>query len=150
IVESRYGGISTGGTAWRLYGKFAGRDAQRLQDGRPAENGRRRGQVGLRVDGGIPGVRSWFITADAFHSRVDLGPIARGEFSDLSLLGQWSQRLSGGSRVQVRAYYRREYRRIPDQLTHDIDIFDIDAQHALDVGTRHAIVWGVGARGNSD
>jgi iron complex outermembrane receptor protein len=50
----------------------------------------------------------------------------------------------------VQSYYRREYRRVPRQLTHHVDVFDVDAQHALRWGSRHEIVWGGGVRVNKD
>jgi iron complex outermembrane recepter protein len=61
-----------------------------------------------------------------------------------------SLRSSATSRVDVQSYYRREYRRVPEQLTHHIDIFDLDAQHTVAVGTRHNAVWGGGLRVNWD
>jgi iron complex outermembrane receptor protein len=150
IVEARHGGMTGAGTAWRVYGKFAGRDAQLRANGLAADDGRERGQAGFRVDGGTPGAMSWFVTGDAFHSRDDVAGARDGEFTDLSLQGRWSNTLTGGSRLQFQSYYRREYRRIPNQLTHRIDTVDVDGQHSVSAGARHALVWGGGARLNRD
>jgi len=56
----------------------------------------------------------------------------------------------GQSRIDVQSYYQREYRRVPRQLTHHIDIFDIDAQQRIRIAERHDVVWGGGARVNRD
>ena len=39
---------------------------------------------------------------------------------------------------------------MPLQLTHHIDIFDVDAQHTITLGARHHVVWGAGVRVNRD
>ena len=43
---------------------------------------------------------------------------------------------------------RREYRRVPQQLTHDVDVYDLDAQQTVTLGGRHEVVWGGGVRVN--
>ncbi|HZJ31446.1 MAG TPA: TonB-dependent receptor, partial [Vicinamibacterales bacterium] len=113
-------------------------------------DGRRRGQVGFRIDGGTnPSRSTWMLKGDAFHSRDDLPDRAAGAFTELDLQGRWSLPVSG-SRIEVQSYYRREYRQIPQQLTHHIDVFDLDAQHIRTFGRRHDVVWGAGARVNRD
>jgi iron complex outermembrane receptor protein len=148
ILQARYGGRS-GVTTWRAYGKFAVRDAQRFASGLPSGDERRRGQAGFRLDSTV-GESAWLLEGDAFHSRDELPDRAPGEFTHLALQTRWSRALSGASRVDVQSYYRREYRRIPAQLTHHVDVFDVDVQHATDWGTRHDIVWGGGLRVNRD
>ena len=41
-------------------------------------------------------------------------------------------------------------RRVPQQLTHHIDVFDLDAQHIVALGSRNNAVWGGGAGFNWD
>ena len=55
----------------------------------------------------------------------------------------------GRSRLDLQSYYRREYRRVPQQLTHHIDIVDVDAQHTASC-TAATTVWGAGLRVNRD
>jgi iron complex outermembrane receptor protein len=148
VAEFRYGG-ATGGVTWRGYGKTAVRAAQQLAGGDSAEDGRRRGQVGFRADGGsLDGMR-WLLKGDLFHSRDSFADRADGEFTDANLQARWSAPVGTASRVDVQSYYRREYRSVPQQLTHAIDTFDVDAQHAVTL-PRHAIVWGAGVRVNRD
>jgi iron complex outermembrane receptor protein len=150
IVEARYGGGGADGATWRVYAKSAFRDDQRFSTGGPSGDGRRREQVGFRADGGAANGTSWMVTADAFHSRDDLPDRAPGEYIDLALQGRWSRALSPVSRFDLKSYYRREYRRVPLQLTHRIDVFDVDGQHAITVAGRHNVVAGANARVNVD
>jgi iron complex outermembrane receptor protein len=148
IASVRYG-AAVGGATWRAYGKFALRDDQVFASGTPSSDRRRRGQAGFRVDGAAGGT-AWLIKGDAFHSRDDLPDRAAGEFTDLSLQARWSQVLPDDSRIDLQSYYRREYRRVPAQLTHAIDTVDLDLQHAIRLGRRHDVVWGGGVRVNWD
>jgi iron complex outermembrane receptor protein len=149
IVEARYGGLA-GAAAWRIYGKFAGRDDQRFTTGASAGDARRRGQGGFRIDGGQADATEWLVKGDAFHSRDSLPDRPDGQFLDLNLQARWSRALADESKVSIQSYYRREYRHVPQQLTHFINVFDVDAQHAGTWARRHAIVWGGGVRVNAD
>ena len=150
IAEVRYGGVAGATHTWRVYGKFAARDAQRLSTGGSSRDGRRRGQTGFRLDGGTAGDATWLVKGDAFHSADQLADRADGEFTDLALQARWSQTMANRSHVEVQSYYRREYRRVPNQLTHALDVVDVDAQHALALAGRHNVIWGGGARLNAD
>ena len=148
IAETRYGG-ATAAFTWRTYAKVAARDAQRLTSGAPSGDSRRRGQVGFRLDGGAADGTTWLLKGDAFHSRDHLMDRSPGEFTELDLQGRWSLPV-GRSRVDIQSYYRREYRRVPQQLTHHIDVFDVDGQQRMTFAGRHNVIWGAGARLNRD
>jgi iron complex outermembrane receptor protein len=150
ITELRYGGTAGGAQTWRVYGKFAARDSQKFSTGGSSLDARRRGQAGFRLDGGAAGAATWLVKADAFQSSDDLADRADGEFTDLGLQARWSTPLANGSRLDVQSYVRHEYRRVPNQLTHRLDVVDVDAQHALTLAARHNVVWGGGARVNTD
>jgi iron complex outermembrane receptor protein len=149
IATARYGG-SAAGADWRVYGKLARRDDQRLASGDAAGDARTRAQAGFRVDGETSASTTWRISGDAFHSVDRLPDRPEGEFTDLNLHGQLGRALAPGSRLQLQAYYRHEYRRVPRQLTHAIDVADIDAQHTWTPHPRHHLVWGGGLRVNWD
>jgi iron complex outermembrane receptor protein len=150
ILEARYGGSTPAGATWRVYGKLADRDDQLFSTGVPSGDARRRGQAGFRIDGGDAAGTSWMLLGNAFHSRDELAGRSPAEFTDLSLQGKWSLGTSATSRLDVQSYYRREYRRVPLQLTHHIDVIDLDVQQAQAAGARHNVVWGGGVRVNRD
>ena len=149
LTEIRYG-AAAGPVTWRAYGKFADRDAARLADGSDSGDPRRHGQVGFRADGGDADSAQWLVKGDAFLSRDTFPDRPTGGFTDVNLQGRWSAPLALNSRFDVQSYYRHEYRRVPRQLTHRIDVFDIDAQHVTTPARRHAVVWGGGMRVNRD
>jgi iron complex outermembrane recepter protein len=149
IAEARYGGTGGVGT-WRVYGKVADRDGQQFSTGGDSGDARRHGQAGFRIDSFDSRGMTWALLGNVLHSRDDMADRAPGEFSDMSFQGRMSLPSSATSRVDVQSYYRREYRRVPQQLTHHIDTFDLDAQHIVALGTRNNAVWGGGARVNWD
>jgi iron complex outermembrane recepter protein len=149
IAEARYGGASGIGT-WRVYGKVADRDSQQFSTGGDSGDQRRHGQAGFRIDSPDGAGMTWALLGHVLHSRDHLPDRAPGEFTDIALQARMSLPSSATSRVDVQSYYRREYRRIPQQLTHHIDVFDLDAQHNVALGARNTAVWGGGARVNWD
>jgi iron complex outermembrane receptor protein len=149
LGEVRYGGAA-GNATYRVYGKYANRDDQIVNTGAPAGDSRRRGQAGLRIDGGRMNASTWMVKGDAFHSSDSFFDRPDGEFTELALQGRWSRPISPTSRIDVQSYYRREYRRVPSQLTHHVDTIDIDFQHAFTPHSRHNLVWGGGHRVSRD
>ncbi len=148
IVEARYGG-GTDALSWRAYGKYARRDSQRLADGSPGMDAGNRAQAGFRVDGGSANGPAWMLRGDVFHGWFGFPDRPDGEFTDINAQARWSRALAPAVRLDVQSYYRREYRRVPRQLTHRIDIGDVDAQVAARV-SRHQLVGGAAYRLNSD
>jgi iron complex outermembrane recepter protein len=149
IAEARYGG-GAGDVYWRVYGKFARRDNQKLASDAPAGDPVNRGQAGFRADGGAPDGRRWMIKADLFHSRFAFPDRPEGEFTDGNVQGRLWHVFSPTSHLEIGTYYRREYRRVPRQLTHYINVFDTDLQHTWAAHPRHTLVWGGGFRVNRD
>jgi len=148
LIEARHGGGSAD-SSYRVYAKLAQRDAQQFSTGIGADDRRRRGQMGLRVDA-TRGATAWLLKADAFHSRDAFIDRRDGEWTEISVQGRMSRDLSTTSRLQVQSYYRREYRNIEQQLTHHLDTVDLDLQHSTQITARHAFIWGAGYRLNSD
>jgi iron complex outermembrane recepter protein len=148
LADFRYGGEAAGAT-YRLYGKFARRSPQVFDDGLSAGDGRRRGQVGFRLDR-PGGGGEWLLKGDVFRSEDDIGDRDDGKFGEVALQGGWSRTFAPGSDVAFRTYYRREFRDVPLQLKHAIDTVDLDFQHGFAWRQRHRVVWGAGYRRNSD
>ena len=148
LADFRYGGDAAGAT-YRVYGKFARRSPQVFDNGLSSEDGRRRGQVGFRVDR-PGGGGEWLVKGDFFRSEDDIADREPGEFGEVALQGGWSRAFAPGSDVAFRTYYRREFRDVPLQLTHSIDTIDLDLQHGFPWRQRHRVVWGAGYRRNSD
>jgi iron complex outermembrane receptor protein len=148
LADFRYGGAAAG-ASYRVYGKFARRSPQKFDTGDSSEDGRRRGQVGFRIDR-PGGGGEWLLKGDIFDSRDDIADRVSGEFRNIGLQGGWTRQLGPGSNLTLRSYYRHEFREVPLQLTHEVDTIDFDFQHGLLWRNRHRIVWGSTYRRNSD
>jgi iron complex outermembrane receptor protein len=147
IVEVRHGGGSDA-TSYRAYAKAAMRGAQIFSDGLPADDGRRHGQAGVRVDA-ARGATQWLFKADAFHGRDDFPDRRAGEWTGLNAQVRMERQLSPSRRVQLQSYYQREYRNIERQLTHHVDTGDLDVHYAS-THARHHFIAGGGVRVNRD
>ena len=147
-AELRYGGRA-GGATYRAYAKFIERASQRYSTGISAGDRRRRGQVGVRFDGGDQRRGSWMVKGDLFHSADALPERPSGEFTLGDVQGVWSRAITSRSQLQISSYLNHEHRRIPLQLTHHLTTVDLDGQESITL-PRHALVWGGGARVNSD
>ena len=148
LADFRYGGAAAGAT-YRLYGKFARRGPQIFDNDVSSDDGRRRGQLGFRIDR-PGGGGEWLVKGDVFRSEDDVADRATGKFGEVALQGGWSRTFTPGSNVALRTYYRREFRDVPLQLTHAIDTVDLDLQHGFAWRERHRVIWGTGYRRNSD
>jgi iron complex outermembrane receptor protein len=148
LADFRHGGAATGAT-YRVYGKFARRNPQVFDNGASSDDGRRRGQVGFRVDR-PGGGGEWLLKGDVFRSEDDLADRPSGTFGEVALQGGWSRAFTAASNLALRSYYRREFRDVPLQLTHAIDTVDVELQHGFAWRDRHRVVWGTGYRRNSD
>ena len=147
-AEVRYGGRA-GSATYRAYAKFIERASQRYSTGISAGDRRRRGQVGARFDGGDQSRGAWMVKGDLFHSADALPDRPSGEFTLGDLQAVWSRAITPRSQLQVSSYLNHEHRRIPLQLTHRLTTVDVDAQQSMTL-SRHALVWGGGARVNKD
>ena len=146
-VDVRHGAGSDA-TSYRVYAKAALRADQRFSTGGSAADGRKRGQMGVRVDA-VQSGNTWLFKADAFHGRDDFIDRRDGEWTEITAQAQLSRPLTPSSRLQVQSYFRREYRNIERQLTHHVNTGDLDIQYAFDA-RRHSFLGGGGVRINHD
>lgn len=156
-VAARYGGRLGEHAYYRVFGKYADRNATRA-----SAPGRRDdwdiGHGGFRAD--------WEAgTSDTFTLQGDLyrGDIGRltpsvtvigrpGPEGDLrvrvgggNVLGRWRRQSAGGSDIQLRVYYDRTHRDDPS-FVDDLDTIDVDLQHRRAIAVRNEVTWGANYR----
>jgi iron complex outermembrane receptor protein len=86
--------------------------------------------------------RTTTISLDPPYSNiVDFGGRVRGEY----LMGSWQRTYSAKSDFRFKAYFDRTIRR-GALISENLRSFDVDFQHRLAAGGRHAIMWGGGYR----
>jgi len=149
-VAFRYGGALGDRSWYRTYGKYRSIDALAFAAGGSAEDPLRTQQGGFRVDGERAERDSYTLQGDVYRAASGLFRHEDSRMNGGNLLGRWSRRFSESSRLDVRAYWDRTFRRVPGQFEEHRDTWDLDLLHALPLGRRHEVVWGLGYRVSSD
>lgn len=145
----RYGGRLAGGGAWRAYGK-----ATRLGDtvneaGDLESSAWRRKQAGFRLDWSGAG-RQMTVSGDAYDGRVGRVEEVPVRIGGVNLVGRMQARLAGGSELRLQAYLDHTRRDQGAVGAQHLDTVDIEAQHGIRLGARHALAWGGGYRFSAD
>ena len=157
----RQGGTSTGGVAWRAYGKFAHRSDSDAVGGGRVDDTWRRALIGARADW-ERGTDRFTLQGNLLQGRMDQpvpGEIAtpggprrfgrvRSDGANLSL--RWHRALDDGGALAVQAYLDHTLRDAPPLFTERLTTADIQLQHTLPTAGRHALVWGANARISRD
>ncbi len=156
----RWGGELGQQASLRLYAKGERRDGFDALAGGVYDDGYERRQLGFRSDWSGGGTDQFTLQGDlirldqdqaytlpdltnppAYRTRVQ----DRAEVEAGNLLARWERSLAVDSDIRVQAYWDRYDRR---DLTRreQVDTFDLDLQHHFSVGSRHALIWGLGYR----
>jgi len=153
-LGARYGGAAPGDGHFRVYGLHTRRENTSDENGTSLSDGWDGQQIGFRADWG--GTTSGFtLQGDAYRGKTELrnfpfpGFPAAIEASGHNLLARWTRRLDDEATLRVQAYIDHSER--DDALLYkpEVDIVDIEFQHALR-WSAHKVVWGGGYRRASD
>jgi len=143
---ARYGGRLGSAAHYRLYGKGFARDESALPDGQGASDDWHAWQGGYRVDWDPSTATHATVHGDLYDGRIGQPAAADIAVSGRNIVGRWTHTVSASSDVTAALYYDRTHRDIPGTFAEDLDIYDVDLQHRLRLGTRHDVVWGLGYR----
>jgi iron complex outermembrane receptor protein len=141
----RYGGKTASGAYYRVYGKRTATQNTALASGAPLSDYWTRAQAGFRTDWGTR-EDGWTVQGDAYNGYSEGRPGGALGVSGLNLLARWKRPLDDGSHLRVQAYYDSTERDDPTTFHDDLDIADIEFQHALRPAGAHAVLWGGGYR----
>lgn len=156
-AAARYGGKLGESGFFRVFGEYSDRDAT-FKPGASTSDDWRIGHAGFRADWAASESDALTLQADLY--RANIGQFApavsiigrTGPSGDLqvhasggNVLGRWRRQLSGGSDLQLRAYFDRTHRDDPS-FRDDLDTVDLDLQHRYLPSARHEIVWGLNYR----
>jgi iron complex outermembrane receptor protein len=158
-----YGAKLPGLGAYRLYGlgfhynslpTFAGLDGQ---------DDWFLGRGGFRTDSTLSAKDSLTTEGEAYKGdagEIALAPLSlqppvtatvplRDRYSGWNVLTRWNRTMSSRSDSSLQVYFDRTNR---GDSTYELDLntFDVDFQHHVNLGTRQDIVWGLGYRVTSD
>jgi iron complex outermembrane receptor protein len=139
----RYGGRIGDTGAYRLSVTAFDRDSTFATSPADTTDDRFKGaQASFRVDNEL-GRDLWTLQGVAFDAYAPLGAerVAGGD-----VLGRWTRDFGGGSSLQVQAYYdnvRRTQRSVGQPLfREDLQTWDLQAQHNVQLGARNRLVVG--------
>jgi iron complex outermembrane receptor protein len=148
----RYG-FEAGAGALRVHGKYFDRDPTFNAAGTANADAWHRGQVGLRGDWEW-GPDRLSMNANAYRGTIGQPLPGSISISGLALAlapipvsgsnatARWTHRLANGSETTLQAYVDRTERTVPPTFAEQLDIGDVQFQHALSFDGGHALVWG--------
>jgi iron complex outermembrane receptor protein len=157
IATGRFGGKTSGGMAWRAYGKFSDRDAE-FHQGTNDYDGWNMSLAGFRADGDPRDQDHVMFQGNFYSGRVGQRVVNStytapyfdvveedGDLSGGHLLGQWKHKAREDSDVTLQAYIDRTHRAQPN-FREDRNTLDLDFRHRFDLGSRNELLWGAGYR----
>jgi iron complex outermembrane receptor protein len=136
----RYGGKLGENGTYRVYAQDLERGPMVFSDGSNASDSWDNEQGGFRADW-ASGSNALTVQGDVFDNAFDAGGRNRGK----NLLARWNHNLTGGSNLEVQAYYDTVDRTVPG-VSDSLETYDIQAQHSIRLGQSHQLVWGGGYR----
>jgi iron complex outermembrane receptor protein len=155
FVGARYGAALAPNVHVRIYGKYFDRGSQVMTNGLKAANAWHMGRGGFRLDAEPSAQNTLTLQGDLYGGDQNLNAGGSSEVSGGNVLGRWSHIISEHSDFRLQAYYDRTHLASVVRthtfapagiLTDDLDTYDVDFQHRLQLGDRHQLVWGLGYR----
>jgi iron complex outermembrane receptor protein len=150
VGAGRYGGTLGPRAHYRVYGKGFGRDPTVLPSGQDGPDDWHMGQGGFRLDWDASTGSRVTVQGDLYTGRIGQASAADIAVSGQNVMVKWAHTVSANSDLSAQIYFDRTDRNIPGTLAENLNIYDVDLQHHLVMGTRHDIVWGAGFRMFSD
>lgn len=155
----QYGGDIGDKGAYRAFGDYSNIESSIFAGGAQASDGWHTIHGGFRSDWDLTDRDTLTVEGNLFQNREgqnitevlsdrlptvatfnDPIQVASGD-----LLGKWDHTLQNGSDMSLQAYYSR-YNRRNVGLNNVLDMFDVEFQHHIALGSRHDIVWGLDFR----
>ncbi len=145
----RYGGKLGPNGHYRVYGKgFEHQNTERAT-GTEVRDGWQKGQLGFRADLNDAG-RDLTLQGDAYRGELEAAAPGKNRIEGINLLGRWNQKLASGSEMRLQAYFDRTMRNLSGVFREELDILDLEFQHAGRQSGAHQLLWGAGYRHASD
>jgi iron complex outermembrane receptor protein len=148
-AAARYGAQLDSGGHFRVYGKYFDRQNTERADGSEVRDGWNKGQMGFRADWDAAS-DSFTLQGDAYDGKLEQQPQGTADIAGMNLLAHWSRKFADGSSLRLQGYYDRTERDIPGLFGENLDIMDVELQHAIRPLGAHELVWGAGYRYAND
>ena len=143
-ADFRYGSGSED-EAYRVYALYKDNYSSDTATGVSQPDGLQLGQAGFRSDWDRAG-HAFTLQGDAYATNEDQALPGPAHASGFNLLGRWGHTLTGGSDLNLLAYYDHAQRSQPRQYDDTLDITDVELQQTLPALGMHAFTWGASYR----
>ncbi len=153
ITEARYGGKTSAGDSYRLYGKKSIKDGEYSStNGKSKNDGYSQQRAGFRYD--ISSIKDSSIsihgdvfsgTARNYFSTLNNPNINNKDSRGANLVINWDKKLSSKSNFTLNAYYDYDQFHLP-VLQKSANTYDIDFQHFYNFSKKNQFAWGLGYR----
>lgn len=159
FVGARYGGVLASNVYFRIYGKYFDRNSEVFPNGDSAGDSWRMGQGGFRLDAEPSEANTFTLQGDVYGSDENIATGRAAEVNGNNVLGRWTHTFSDDSDMSLQLYYDRTHLHDPvpanafapaGTLTDDLDTYDVDFQHRIQLGDRNRLIWGMGYRFTHD
>ncbi|HEX2827059.1 MAG TPA: TonB-dependent receptor [Burkholderiales bacterium] len=144
-VTTRYGGTLGGGGHYRAYAKYFDQTHSKQGNGAGIMDESARQQAGFRADWGTAS-NGFTVQGDAYQSNIQQAPGGSRDLGGANLIARWNHVREDGSTLQAQAYYDRVERDQPGTIREELDIFNAEFQHGLNLGHSHRFLWGASYR----
>ncbi|MES2947364.1 MAG: TonB-dependent receptor [Pseudomonadota bacterium] len=157
----RYGGSLGEEGSYRVYAKYFDRGNSETANGTVKPDAWYKTQVGFRTDWDHT-TDHWMLQGNAYDGAVGQPPpgsisiaglkMALGTItlSGLNLTSRWERVLPDGSGVSLQAYFDRTQRTVPPSFSEQLDIVDLQFQHAINWADSQLFSWGLNYRQSMD
>jgi len=157
----RYGGPLSNGARYRASVKYTTRNHTSTESGAAKTDAWHKVFGGVRVDwsragdqltllgNAYKGAEGQPLPGTISISGVNL-PLDTVPISGINFLANWKRDFSNDSSITLQAYYDRTERTVPPTFGEKLDIADLQFQHSLRLGGRHAAAWGAEYRRSKD
>ncbi len=165
--ERAFGGVRYGGKLgregfFRVYASYKNRDDSLYTTGADGDDDWQVGRGGFRIDWGSLDTDLFTLQGDMYSGKeswqfseaIPATPFIRTVSEDFNIcganvLGRWTKQLASGSELKIQSYYDHTEREsnLPEERR---EVFDVDAQHHVELNAWNDVVWGLGYRWTSD
>lgn len=162
----RYGGMLGPKTSFRVYGKYADRDKTFFPNAEDASDAWRIGQTGFSMETRSSEKNTFTLQGDYYDGLADMPTGGETDVWGANFLARWSHTFSANSDMRLQLYYDKTSlaQEVPQSMSadnaivfapagtlgDDLDTYDVDFQHRLQLGQQNQLVWGFGFRYTHD
>jgi iron complex outermembrane receptor protein len=156
---ARYGGTLAPNVYFRVYAKYMDFEDADLASGGDASDAWKQGQAGFRVDDLVSSHNTFTLQGDVYSGDLDVASGGDARLQGDNVLGRWTDILANGSDIKLQVYYDHTHLSDPfgaspfapaGLLIDNLDTYDVDFQHHIQVGPLNQLVWGFGYRFTHD